>query len=91
VLVAVEIAFANQVSDAVEGRVVEQQAAEDRLLGFQRMGRHTQLGQHGVGLRAAPPPRVAPGGRRCPSSGLIESDELAIGNPQRKEGAGSRV
>jgi hypothetical protein len=53
VLVAVEIALRYQIGDLVEGGIVEQQATEDRLLGFQRVRRHAQLGKHGVRLWTA--------------------------------------
>ena len=42
VLVAIEVVFAEQVADPVPGAVVEQQAAEDALLGLGRVRRNAQ-------------------------------------------------
>ena len=49
VVVAVEILGRDQVGDLVEGLVVEQQAAQQRLLGLDRMRRHLQREQLGIG------------------------------------------
>ena len=49
VLVAIEVALAEQVADPVPGAVVEQQAADDALLGLDRVRRHAQPGDVVVG------------------------------------------
>ena len=49
VVVAVEVFIAQQVGHAVEGLVVQQQSAEHRLFGLDRMRRHPQCGHFPVG------------------------------------------
>jgi hypothetical protein len=43
VVVAVEVLAGDQIRDAVEGLVVQEERAEQRLLGFYRMRRHAKL------------------------------------------------
>ncbi|MCL5059584.1 MAG: hypothetical protein M1449_03125 [Candidatus Thermoplasmatota archaeon] len=49
-ILAVEIAFRHHVADAIPRAVVQQQAAQHRLLGFQRVRRQAHLRQLGVGI-----------------------------------------
>jgi hypothetical protein len=49
VLVAVEVVLAEQVADPVPGAVVEEQPAEDALLGLGRVRRNAQAGDVVVG------------------------------------------
>jgi hypothetical protein len=48
VLVAIEILLADDVGDLVEGAVVQQQAAQHRLLGLDRVRRHAKREDLGV-------------------------------------------
>ena len=49
VIVAVKVFVDDHIADAVPGRIVQQQAAQHRLFGLQRMRRHAQLLVFGVG------------------------------------------
>ncbi len=49
-VLAVEIAFRQHVADSVPRAVVEQQATQYRLLGFQRVWRQAHLRQLGIGI-----------------------------------------
>jgi hypothetical protein len=49
VVIAVEIVLVDEIGDPVPRRVIEQETAEYRLLGFDRMGRYAERIELGIG------------------------------------------